>query len=135
MINDAIRAYKPLVDAVPDKVMWGTEIGPEYAFDPEVFDRAVKISRFVIAGFDAKHQEAVGYKNALRVFGEGVVADPNLKVLDTRSWADCTDNQMSGCDTSCKIPDGDFLTPEQESCFLNCLIGKQCKEVVEMDTG
>ena len=23
LINDAIKAYKPLVDAVPDKVMWG----------------------------------------------------------------------------------------------------------------
>ena len=43
MTADAIKAYKPLVDAVPDKVMWGTEIGPEYAFDSKVFDRAVKI--------------------------------------------------------------------------------------------
>ena len=51
VMNAAISAYKPLVDAVPDKVMWGTEIGPEYAFEPEVFDRAVKISRFVISGF------------------------------------------------------------------------------------
>src|SRR3989344_9044636 len=31
MVNDAIETYKPLVDAVPHKVMWGTEIGPEYA--------------------------------------------------------------------------------------------------------
>src|SRR3989344_8540322 len=73
MTVNAIKAYKPLVDAVPDKIMWGTEIGPEYAFDQKVFDRAVKISRFVIAGFDKEHQEAVGYRNALRVFGEGVI--------------------------------------------------------------
>ena len=81
IIIDAITAYKPLVDAVPDKVMWGTEIGPEYAFDPEVFDRAIKISRLVIAGFDEEDREAVGYKNALRVFGQGVVANPNIKVF------------------------------------------------------
>ncbi|MBI2208625.1 amidohydrolase family protein [Candidatus Woesearchaeota archaeon] len=135
MINDAIKAYKPLVDAVPDKVMWGTEIGPEYAFDPKVFDRAVKISRFVIAGFDKEDQEAVGYKNALRVFGQGVVADSNIKVIDTRSWSDCTDVQIGACDTSCEIPDSESLTSEQEACFQNCLIGKQCREVVEMDVG
>ena len=135
IINDAISAYKPLVDAVPDKVMWGTEIGPEYAFDPEVFDRAVKISRFVIAGFNAEHQEAVGYKNALRVFGQGVVVDANIRVIDTDSWPECSNSETSSCDTSCETPDTNTLTAEQDACFLNCLIGKQCKEVVEMDIG
>ena len=135
IITDAITAYKPLVDAVPDKVMWGTEIGPEYAFDPQVFDRAVKISRFVIAGFKKEHQEAVGYKNALRVFGEGIVVDANIKVLDTKSWQECTNEQQSDCDTSCETPDTDTLTAEQETCFLNCLMEKKCREVVENDAG
>ena len=135
MINNAIKAYKPLVDAVPDKVMWGTEIGPEYAFDSKVFDRAIKASRFVIAGFDKEHQEAVGYKNALRVFGQGVVVDANIKVLDTSSWPDCTEDKISDCDTTCETPDSEVLTAEQDACFQNCLIGKQCKEVVEMDVG
>ena len=115
--------------------MWGTEIGPEYAFDPKVFDRAIKVSRFVIAGFDEEHREAVAYKNALRVFGEGVIADPAIKVIDSSSWPDCTNAQMDSCDTSCDIPDSDILTPEQDACFLNCVLKKQCKEVVEMDDG
>lgn len=135
MITDAIKAYKPLVDAVPDKVMWGTEIGPEYAFDPKVFDRTVKASRFVIAGFDTEHQEGVGYKNALRVFGQGVVVDSSIKVVDTRSWLDCTNAQMGDCDTFCETPDTNVLTAEQEACFQNCLIGKQCREVIETDIG
>ena len=135
LVADAIKAYKPLVDAAPDKVMWGTEIGPEYAFHAQVFDRAIKASRLVIAGFDPEHQEAVGYRNALRVFGEGVVADPTIKVIDTGSWKDCTDGQMSDCDGSCDIPDSDVLTPEQDACFYSCIIKKQCREVVEMDTG
>ena len=136
IISNAISAYKPLVDAVPDKVMWGTEIGPEYAFDPKVFDRAVKASRFVIAGFDAEHQELVGYKNALRVFGQGVVADANIKIIDTRSWPECTTSQTSGCDDSCDVPDTDgALTAEQEACFFKCIIGRQCREIPEMDVG
>lgn len=134
-ISSAIKAYKPLVDAVPNKVMWGTEIGPEYAFDPKVFDRAVKASRYVIAGFAPEHQEAVAYKNALRVFGEGVVADSSIKVINTRSWQDCSKTQMDACDDSCETPDSNSLTSEQEACFFNCLIEKQCKEVVEQDVG
>lgn len=133
--DNAIKAYKPLVDAAPDKIMWGTEIGPEYAFDPTVFDRAIKASRFVIAGFKTEDQEAVGYKNALRVFGKGVVADPSIRVLDTSSWRECTDAHVSDCDRSCGIPDSDSLTPEQDACFLNCLIDKQCKEALELDIG
>ena len=89
----------------------------------------------MIGGFDQEQQEAVGYKNALRVFGQGVVVDKNIKVLDTSSWPDCTATQMSDCDESCEIPDGDVLTAEQDACFQNCLIGKQCKEVVEQDVG
>ena len=134
-VNNAIKAYKPLVDAAPDKVMWGTEIGPEYAFDPRVFDKAIKASRLVIAGFDKEHQELVGYKNALRVFGEGVTVDSNINVLGTGAWPDCTTSQMDECDESCEIPDTDALTSEQEACFTNCIIGKRCNDAPEMDIG
>ncbi|HLD00613.1 MAG TPA: hypothetical protein VJC39_02620 [Candidatus Nanoarchaeia archaeon] len=135
LINNAIKAYKPLVDAAPDKVMWGTEIGPEYAFDPQVFDRAIKASRMVIAGFNKEHQEAVGYKNALRVFGEGVAVESSIKIINTGSWPDCSNTQMSDCDGSCEIPDSDILTTEQEACFHSCLNEKKCTEVVEQDIG
>ena len=134
-LNNAINAYKSLVDAAPDKIMWGTEIGPEYAFNPEVFNRAVKVSGFVIAGFDKEHQELVGYKNALRVFGEGVVVNSDIKVYDTNSWSDCTDTQMNYCDKSCEIPNIDILTNEQERCYSNCLMESKCKEVLEQDIG
>ena len=42
---------------------------------------------------------------------------------------------MSDCDTSCKIPDTDSLTAEQQACYQNCLSEKQCTEVVKMDVG
>ena len=89
----------------------------------------------MIAGFDQEDQEAVGYKNALRVFGEGVVADANIIVLGTSSWPDCTEDQMGECDASCEIPDTDFLTDKQEACFQGCLVQKQCKDVIEVDIG
>ncbi|MBI4149186.1 amidohydrolase family protein, partial [Candidatus Woesearchaeota archaeon] len=137
IINSAISAYKPLVDAVPDKIMWGTEIGPEYAFDPEVFDRAIKISRFVIAGFDEEDREAVGYKNALRVFGQGVVADAGITVIDTNLWPACTGSQISGCDEGCGggSSTADEGLPDENDCVVRCTIALQCREVPEMDIG
>ncbi len=136
IIDDAIKSYKPLIDAAPDKIMWGTEIGPEYAFDPEVFDRAIKISRFVIAGFDEEQQEAVGYKNALRVFGEGIVADTSIKVIDTRSWPECSDEQVGECEDKCE-EGGQIVenSPEVEDCYVRCTIAHSCIEIPEMDVG
>lgn len=133
IISKAIDAYKPLVEAVPEKVMWGTEIGPSYAFDPEVFDRAIKASRMVIGAFDEDVQEAVGYKNALRVFGEGVSLDKEISVIDTGSWPYCADSQIESCDEECGFSGEE--TPEGEACFLRCLISQKCVEELHMDLG
>ncbi len=133
MLNDAVADYRPLVEGAPDKVMWGTEAGPEYSFEPEVYDRIVKISRELIGQMKPEHQEGLGYKNALRAFGNGVVVDKEITVFDNSNWGYCTDDQMSACDTECEIPDGDIEDPALESCFQSCLLKKQCKDVVEQD--
>jgi len=74
----------------------------------------------------SEYQEPLGYKNALQAFGEGIVFEKEIKFLDTNSWAECTSVQVDECDAQCEIPDADVLTPEQETCFENCLIEKQC---------
>lgn len=71
LLNSALERYKPLIEAVPDKVMWGTEGGTEYFYEPDVYDRTVKFSRLFIAELDPVVREKFAYKNALRVFGEG----------------------------------------------------------------
>ncbi|MEK6876470.1 MAG: hypothetical protein AABX63_03605, partial [Nanoarchaeota archaeon] len=63
------------------------------------------------------------------------VADENINVIDTSSWPECTTIKMGACDEFCETPDTDSLTAEQEACYQNCLIGKQCREVLEMDVG
>ncbi len=137
IVRNAIEAYKPLVDAAPDKILWGTEIGPEYAFDPQVFDRAVKASRLVIAGFDEENQEAVAYKNALRVFGEGVVVDSTINVIDSSEWPQCTPSEINTCEDTCDAfyGDEDLESPEGETCFTRCEISFECYEKPEADIG
>ncbi len=130
ILNDAVSDYKPLVNAVPDKVMWGTEAGPEYSFEPEVYDLMIKISREFISKVaeDPAHQEALGYKNALGVFGQGVVLEKEIKVIDSSSWLSCNEEQMDSCDESCGIMNENDIdtNPDLEVCFDTCLTEKQC---------
>ena len=71
------------------------------ARDNFVFSVIIKISRLFIGGLDKEHQEAVGYKNALRVFGEGVKLNKKIEVVDASSWPICT-GESNSCDESCK---------------------------------
>jgi len=130
ILRDAVSEYKTLVTSVPDKVMWGTEAGPDYSFEPEVYDLMVKASRDFISRVaeTEEQQEALGYKNALRVFGEGAVLEREIMVVDTSSWPFCTEEQMSSCDEGCGVSEDEDLeeNPELEVCFNECLFGEQC---------
>jgi len=81
-IKNALRFYDTIVDAVPEQVVWGTNSRSLYNYEPEVYDRMIKISRLFIGELDPKYQEAVGYKNALRIFGPGVKLDRKIDVID-----------------------------------------------------
>ncbi len=134
MLSAAVSAYKPLVEGAPDKVMWGTEMGPDYSYEPEVYDRMVKISRELIGKMGPEHQEGLGYKNALRVYGEGLVFTTDVTVFDTSSWPICTGSQMSSCDLQCGIAESQLDTdPEAEKCFQTCLVTIPCIDNFEED--
>ena len=122
MLDDAIDDYRELVESVPDKVMWGTEAGSAYAFDPDVYDRLIKISREFIGAMDEEYQEGLAYKNALRVFGDGVTVSDEIEVYDTSDWDDCSEELINSCDSECAIGYGDI----DESCFEECVFENQC---------
>ena len=135
ILSSAVSEYKSLVTAVPDKVMWGTEAGPDYSFEPDVYDLMVKASRdFISRVADTEEQqEALGYKNALRVFGEGAVLETEITVTDTSLWPFCTNAQMDNCDEGCGVSEeNDFEeNPELEVCFNECLFGEQCVDPLD----
>lgn len=70
LLNSAVGRYKLLIESVPDKVMWGTEGGTDYVYEPEVYDRMIKFTRLFIGKLKPEVQPEFAYKNALRVFGE-----------------------------------------------------------------
>lgn len=125
LLDDALEDYKPFVDAVPDKIMWGTESGPLFNWEPGVYDRMIKISRHFIGKLDKEHQEAVGYKNALRVFGEGVKLNKKIEVVDASSWPICT-GKSDSCDDSCE-------NSNVKGCLGKCLIRVRCNQIMEED--
>ncbi|MBI4067216.1 hypothetical protein HY407_02440 [Candidatus Gottesmanbacteria bacterium] len=72
MLKADLSLYKPLIEAHPDRVTWGTEMNIRYTYEVDVYDRMIKFIRLFIGSLDPSVQENIGYKNALRVFGEGV---------------------------------------------------------------
>ncbi|HEX5797368.1 MAG TPA: hypothetical protein VFX86_03175 [Candidatus Saccharimonadales bacterium] len=68
---EAIRRFKPLVEAVPDQVTVGTELNLAYGYEPESFDRIIKHLRFFIAAFDEPTRAKLSHDNALELFGSG----------------------------------------------------------------
>lgn len=134
ILNSAVAAYKPLVEAVPDKVMWGTEAGPAYSFDPEVYDLLIKVSREFIAKVtdDKDQQEALAYKNALRVFGPGVALNKEIKVINTDAWPMCN---MADIDETCGYcgvsEDENDIRPEADACENACIVTMQCKDPLD----
>lgn len=72
MLKSDLTLYKPLIEAHPDRVTWGTEMNIRYTYESEVYDRMIKFIRLFIGSLDTSIQEKVGYKNALEGFGEGI---------------------------------------------------------------
>lgn len=131
MLSDAINDYTELVEAAPDKVMWGTEAGPDYAFDDDVYDRLIKISRELIGAMDEDYQEGLAYKNALRVFGNGVTVDSDIAVYDSSDWDACEDADVDACDETCGTDEDSDLDSQAEVCFQACLFDLQCTDPLE----
>lgn len=72
LLVDAVNDYRPLIEAYPNRVMWGTESYPKYNYNGAVYRRTINFSREFIGSFDASVQSKLGYKNAERIFGKGV---------------------------------------------------------------
>ncbi len=126
ILATAVARYKPLIDAVPEKVMWGTEMGPKYNFEPTVYDRIIKFSRLFIGKLNLEHQEAFAYKNAQRVFGPGAKLNTSIPLEDASSWPICPGElDCEKCDSF------EEETPQEERCLSACAFVLKCIDDVE----
>ncbi len=69
-----LSVWKPMIEAYPDRFMWGTDRGGQavWTFDLDVGRRLVAYGRAFIAGLDPSVRERFAYRNAHRIMGSGL---------------------------------------------------------------
>ena len=70
-VSNAHSRYENLIEVAPNKIVWGTSLGPEYTYKSEIYNRIIKATRLFILTLPEENREDFAYKNALEIFGEG----------------------------------------------------------------
>ena len=68
LLDDAVNLYRPMIEAHPDRFMWGTDRGDiVWGYDEEVGQLLAEFGRAFIGKFDPAIQADLGHKNAERL--------------------------------------------------------------------
>lgn len=73
MLDQAVERYADIIEAHPDRFMWGMENVGDYSFEEEVFNRSIEFSRAFIGLLNQSVREKIAYRNAERVYGPGAI--------------------------------------------------------------
>ena len=67
VLASALAFWKPIIEAHPTRMMWGTDLYYVWHYEPEVIHEIVRFGRDFIGGLTPEVQEMFGYRNALRM--------------------------------------------------------------------
>jgi hypothetical protein len=76
LVQNGLDNLMTLLEAYPDRVMWGTDLSSTWHFDDDIFDTVINLSRAVIGQLPADLQEKYAYKNAQTLFGRLFTTEP-----------------------------------------------------------
>jgi hypothetical protein len=76
LVQNGLDNLTTLLEAYPDRVLWGTDLSYTWHFDNSVFDAVISLSREVIGRLPADLQEKYAYQNAQKVFGRFLISNP-----------------------------------------------------------
>lgn len=76
LVQNGLDNLTTLLEAYPDRVLWGTDLSYTWHFDNSVFDAVISLSREVIGRLPADLQEKYAYQNAQKVFGRLLISNP-----------------------------------------------------------
>ncbi|MDO8520025.1 MAG: amidohydrolase family protein [Deltaproteobacteria bacterium] len=68
IMANALAVYQPIIEANPNKVMWGTDISMDWHIEEEVYAKLIEFSREFIAELDASVQDKYARTNAEGLF-------------------------------------------------------------------
>lgn len=66
----------PLLEAAPDRVMWGTDIVAAWHVEPEVYNRLMEFSREIVDSLPSQYRANYAHDNAQRIFDSGIIFEP-----------------------------------------------------------
>lgn len=61
-----------LLEAAPDRVMWGTDVVANWHTEPEVYNRLMEFSKELVDSLPAQYQDNFAHANAQHLFGSGI---------------------------------------------------------------
>jgi len=70
LLASSLHYWKPLIEAHPDRIMWGTDALWSWHFEQEVYSEVTWFARDFIGGLSLEVQEKFAYKNAESLFQE-----------------------------------------------------------------
>jgi hypothetical protein len=72
LLASALVYFKPIIDAHPTRLMWGTDLIYSWNYEADTMHELVRFGRDFIAGLDPEPQERFAYKNAVEMLGLSV---------------------------------------------------------------
>jgi len=70
ILESSLNNWKSLIEAHPDRILWGTDALYSWHFDEEVYSEVVRFTRDFIGELEPDVQEKFAYKNARDMFLE-----------------------------------------------------------------
>ena len=67
LLSDSVDFWKPVVEAYPTRMMWGTDLYYWWHYEPDVLHEIVGFGRDFITQLDPNVQERFAYRNALEM--------------------------------------------------------------------
>ena len=67
LLGSALVTWKPIIEAYPTRMMWGTDLIYSWNFEPDVIHELTRYGRDFITGLDPDVQERFAYRNAVEM--------------------------------------------------------------------
>lgn len=77
-ITDSVTRWSQVVLAVPDRVLWGTDVSYDWHTDDEVYSRLVATSTELMNLLPADTRDKFAYRNAVTLFGPTAPSYPRV---------------------------------------------------------
>jgi hypothetical protein len=69
LLADSVTLWKPVIDAYPTRMTWGTDLYYWWHYEPEVLHEIAEFGRAFIAQLTPEAQERFAYRNARDMLG------------------------------------------------------------------